>query len=108
MSGILVPCRRCARQVFSSELREGCCLDCRVDAALADLCVEHARLWRKRERYRSRGANADSIGRQVARLEDRMAARIAQMVPNQEAAAEQLRKTFERARLSRYEILGPR
>ena len=76
MTGILLPCRRCGRQVYSSAVRDGMCLDCRVDASLADLREEHLRLWRKRERYQGRGANVDSISRQIARLEDRMAHRI--------------------------------
>jgi NMD protein affecting ribosome stability and mRNA decay len=103
-TGILVPCRRCGRQVDSSTVREGLCLDCRVHAALADLRVEHGRLWRKRERYRAKRANADSIGRQIARLEDRMVQRIGDLVPDERAAAEQLRKTLEQARESRYDI----
>ena len=104
MTGILVPCRRCGRQVYSSAVRNGLCLDCRVDEALSDLRTEHARLWRKRDRYRAKGANADSIGRQVARLEDRMASRILELVPDEKGAAEQLKRTLERARSSRYDI----
>ena len=104
MSGILLSCRRCGKQVFSSEVREGHCLDCRVDAALADLRDEHLRLWRKRERYRARGANVDAIGRQIARLEDRMGARIADLVPEEKAAVAQLKRTLEKARSSRYDI----
>jgi len=102
--GILVPCRRCGRQVDSSEVREALCLDCRVRAATADLRAEHGRLWRKRERYRAKGANADSIGRQIARLEDRMAQRIGDLVTDERAAREQLRRTLEEARESRYDI----
>ena len=101
---ILVPCRRCGRQVMSSQVREGLCLDCRVELALAELRAEHARLWRKRERYRAQGANADSVSRQIARVEDRMAERIRELVPNQEQAVEQLRKALEQARGARYEI----
>jgi hypothetical protein len=101
---ILVPCRRCGRQVPSSQVRDGRCLDCRVDLALEELRFEHARLWRKRERYRARGANADSVGRQIARVEDRMAERIRELVPNQEQAVEHLRKALEQARGARYEI----
>lgn len=108
MTGILVPCRRCAEQVFSSTVRDGLCLNCYVESALAGLRSEHARLWRKRERYRSRGASTGSISRQIARIEDRMAARIAGIVPNEEAAVEQLRKTLEKARQARYDILGGR
>lgn len=104
MTGILVPCRRCGRQVYSSVVRNGLCLDCRVDEALSDLRTEHARLWRKRDRYRAKGANADSIGPQVARLEDRMASRIFELVPDEKEAAEQLKRTLERARSSRYDI----
>jgi hypothetical protein len=105
MSGILLNCRRCGRQVYSSEVREGLCLDCRVDAALADLVTEHGRLWRKRERYQSKGANAESIGRQIGRLEERMAARVVEMVPDEKAAAEQMRRTLEKARGARYDII---
>jgi hypothetical protein len=101
---ILVPCRRCGRQVMSAQVRDGLCLDCRVEMALSELREEHARLWRKRERYRSQGANTASIGRQIARVEDRMAERIRELVPNQEQAVEQLRKALEQARSSRYEI----
>ena len=104
MSGILLSCRRCGKQVFSSEVREGLCLDCRVDDAVADLRDEHLRLWRKRERYRANGANADSIGRQIARLEDRMASRILGLVPEEKVALEQLKRTLEKARSSRYDI----
>ncbi|MDQ6743569.1 MAG: hypothetical protein M3170_11920 [Candidatus Dormibacteraeota bacterium] len=101
---ILVPCRRCGRQVTSVQVREGLCLDCRVELALSELRTEHARLWRKRERYRTQGANADSVSRQIARVEDRMAERIRELVPNQEQAVEQLRKALEQARGARYEI----
>ncbi|HEY4025797.1 MAG TPA: hypothetical protein VGO86_05140 [Candidatus Dormibacteraeota bacterium] len=104
MSGILLSCRRCGKQVYSSEVREGLCLDCRVDAAVAELREEHLRLWRKRERYRAKGANVDAIGRQIARLEDRMASRIADMVSEEKVALEQLKRTLEKARSSRYDI----
>jgi hypothetical protein len=105
VTGILLSCRRCGRQVYSSAVRDGLCLDCRVDAALADLVAEHGRLWRKRERYRAKGANAESISRQVGRLEERMAARVVEMVPDEKAAAEQMRRTLEKARGARYDIL---
>jgi hypothetical protein len=75
-----------------------------VDAALAGLRDEHLRLWRKRERYRSSGANVEAIGRQIARLEDRMASRIVDLVPDEKAAMEQLKRTLEKARSSRYDI----
>ena len=104
MTGILLPCRRCGKQVFSSDVREGLCLDCRVDEALADLREEHLRLWRKRERYRAGKANTDSISRQIARLEDRMASRIVDLVPEEKAAMEHLKRTLEKARSSRYDI----
>jgi uncharacterized coiled-coil DUF342 family protein len=104
VTGILLPCRRCGRQVYSSEVRDGLCLECRVDAALADLRDEHLRLWRKRERYRSRGANVESISRQIARLEDRMATRIVGLVPEEKTALQQLERTLEKARQSRYDI----
>jgi ABC-type uncharacterized transport system ATPase component len=104
MGSILIPCRRCGRQVPSSQVRDGRCLDCRVDLALADLRDEHARLWRKRERYRAKGASADSVARQIARVEDRMAERVRELVPGQEQAAEYLRKTLEQAREARYQI----
>jgi uncharacterized coiled-coil DUF342 family protein len=108
VSGILLSCRRCGKQVFSPEVREGLCLSCRVDDAVADLRDEHLRLWRKRERYRSGGANTESIGRQIARLEDRMATRIVDLVPEEKAALEQLKRTLEKARSSRYDIRGIR
>jgi len=104
MTGILLPCRRCGNQIDSSAVRNGLCLDCRVDEAVADLRSEHTRLWRKRDRYRAKGANADSISRQVARVEERMAARIVELVPDEKQAAEQLKKTLEKARSSRYDI----
>ena len=104
MTGILVSCARCGRQVYSSELRNRLCLECRVDEALADLRDEHARLWRKRERYRAKGANDASISRQVARLEDRMASRIVDLVPEEKVAMEHLRRTLEKARSARYDI----
>ncbi len=104
MTGLLVPCRRCGKQVFSSEVRGGLCLDCRVDEALSELRTEHARLWRKRERYRSKGANADSISRQIGRTEERMATRIVELVSDEKQAAEYLKKTLEKARSSRYDI----
>lgn len=104
MSGILLPCRRCGRQVYSSEVRDGLCLECRVDSALADMRDEHLRLWRKRERYRARGANVDSISRQIARLENRMASRIVDLVPDEKTGLEHLERTLEKARQSRYDI----
>ena len=67
MSGILVFCRDCGKQVPSSETRDGKCLDCQVRRSVADLRDEHARLWRKRERYSSQHANVEQIGRQIAR-----------------------------------------
>ncbi|MDQ6772288.1 MAG: hypothetical protein M3024_04770 [Candidatus Dormibacteraeota bacterium] len=97
-------CRNCGREVPSSEMRDGLCLDCRVRADLAPLRDEHRRLWRKRERYRAQGANFGSIGRQVARVEDRMAERISALVPDLERATELLRGELEEARQSRYDI----
>src|SRR5919201_3632881 len=104
MTGILVFCRNCGKQVSSSEMRDGLCLDCRVSAALADLRAEHARLWRKRERYHSSGANAASIGRQVGRVENRMAEKIRELVSNDKQAGEYLKKELEAARNARYTI----
>ena len=105
---ILIPCHRCGRQVPSSQVREGRCVDCRVDAGLADLRDEHRRLWRKRERYRTQGANADSVGRQLGRVEERMAERIMALVSDKKVAVEQLEKTLEQARQSRYDIRSQR
>ena len=66
MSSILVFCRDCGRQVPSSETEDQLCLDCRVRRSMTDLRDEHARLWRKRERYRSHhGANVAQISRQI-------------------------------------------
>jgi ABC-type uncharacterized transport system ATPase component len=106
MSGILVFCGDCGRQVPSSQTRDGLCLDCQVRKSVADLRDEHARLWRKRERYRSRQANVEQIGRQIARIEDRMGQRIKEMVPNERQAVDLLRRELEAARGQRYTIKG--
>lgn len=106
MSGILVFCRECARQVPSSEMRDGLCLDCQVRRSVADLRAEHARLWRKRERYRAQRANVEQIGRQIARVEDRMAQRIKELISSERDAADHLRKELEAARGQRYTIKG--
>lgn len=106
MTGLVAPCRRCGRQVDSGQLRNGLCLDCRVHEAVASLRAEHARLWRKRERYRSAGGNVESIGRQIARVEDRMAAQIRGLVASDRQAAEYLKKELEEARDTRYLIGG--
>jgi hypothetical protein len=106
MSSILIFCRSCGRQVPSSQTRDGLCLDCRVRRSVADLRDEHARLWRKRERYRSHQANVEQIGRQIARVEDRMAQRIKELVSNEREAADLLRRELEAARGQRYTIKG--
>ncbi|MBO0685599.1 MAG: hypothetical protein J2P45_20780 [Candidatus Dormibacteraeota bacterium] len=104
MTGLVVFCRSCGRQVQSSEVRDGLCLDCRVTANLGDLRDEHRRLWLKRERYERQGANVASIGRQIARVEDRMAERIRELVPDEERGVELLKRELEQARQSRYDI----
>jgi hypothetical protein len=104
MSGILVFCRDCGKQVSSAEARDQLCVDCRVRRSVADLRDEHARLWRKRERYRGTGANVDQIGKQIARIEDRMAERIKTLVSNDRQATELLRRELEAARGQRYTI----
>lgn len=106
MSSILVFCRDCGKQVASSETRDGRCLECQVRHSVADLRDEHARLWRKRERYRSQNANVDQIGRQIGRVEDRMAQRIKELVPNDRQAVDYLKKELEAARGQRYTIKG--
>ncbi len=106
MSSILVFCRDCGKQVASSETREGRCLECQVTRSVADLRDEHARLWRKRERYRSHNANVEQIGKQIGRVEDRMAQRIKELVPNERQAVDLLRKELEAARGQRYTIKG--
>ena len=106
MSGILVACHRCGRQVPSSSLRDGVCVDCRLDRALEPLRQEHARLWRKRGRYRTTGANITAIGAQIGRVEQRMADRIREVVPGDREVAERLKTELERARQTRYEIRG--
>lgn len=106
MSGLLLFCRGCGKQVPSSQVRDGLCLDCQVVRSVADLRDEHARLWRKRERYRSRNANADQIGRQIARVEDRMAQRIKELVSNEREAIDYLRRELESARGQRYTVKG--
>jgi hypothetical protein len=103
---LVLICRDCARQVPSDQTKDGLCLDCRVRRAVADLRSEHARLWRKRERYRGSNANVEQIGRQIARVEDRMAQRIRAMVPGESAAADLLRRELEAARGQRYTIKG--
>ena len=106
MSAILIFCKACGKQVPSSEARDQLCLDCRVRRSVADLRDEHARLWRKRERYRSHQANVDQIGQQIARVEDRMGARIKELVSNERQAADLLRRELETARGQRYTIKG--
>ena len=106
MSSILVFCRDCGKQVSGSQTRNGVCLDCQVRRSVADLRDEHARLWRKRERYRSQNANVDQIGKQVARVEDRMAQRIKELVSNEREAIDLLRRELEAARGQRYTIKG--
>ncbi len=106
MSSILIFCKDCGKRVSSSEARDQLCLDCRVRRSVADLRDEHARLWRKRERYRSQKANIEQIGRQIARVEDRMGVRIKEMVPNERQAVDLLRRELEAARGQRYVIKG--
>lgn len=106
MSSILVFCKDCGKQVASSETRDGRCIDCQVRRSVADLRDEHARLWRKRERYRSQQANVEQIGRQIARVEDRMAQRIKEQVSNERQALDLLRRELEAARGQRYTIKG--
>ena len=106
MSSILIFCRDCAKQVPSAQTRDGRCLDCQVRVSVGDLREEHARLWRKRERYRSRQANVEQIGRQIGRVEDRMGQRIKELVPNERAAVDYLRRELEAARGQRYTIKG--
>ena len=106
MSSLLIFCRVCGKQVSSAQTREGMCLDCQVRRSVAELREEHARLWRKRERYRTRNANVDQIGRQIARTEDRMSQRIRELVPNEREAVDHLRRELEAARGQRYTIKG--
>src|SRR5437899_5861463 len=104
MSSLLIFCRDCGKQVPSSQTRNGLCLDCQVRRSVADLRNEHARLWRMRERYRSQNANVEQIGRQIARVEDRMGQRIKELVSNEREATYYLRKELEAARGQRYNI----
>ena len=106
MSSILIFCKDCGKQVPSAQARDQLCLDCRVRRSVADLRDEHARLWRKRERYRGRQANIEQIGRQIARVEDRMGTRIKELIPNERQAADLLRRELEAARGQRYVIKG--
>jgi len=106
MSGIVVFCRDCGKQVSSSETRDGICVDCQVRRLVSELRDEHARLWRKRDRYRTQHANVEQIGRQIARVEDRMAQRIKGLVSNERQAADLLRRELEAARGQRYTIKG--
>lgn len=106
MSSLLVFCRDCGKQVSSGQTRNGLCVECQVRHSVADLRDEHARLWRKRERYRSQNANIDQIGHQIARVEDRMALRIKELVSNEREAVDLLRRELEAARGQRYTIKG--
>jgi len=106
VSTILIFCRDCAKQVPSAQTRDGRCLDCQVRVSVADLREEHARLWRKRERYRNQQANVEQIGRQIGRVEDRMGQRIKELVPNEREAVDYLRRELEAARGQRYTIKG--
>ena len=106
MSSILIFCKDCGKQIHSSDARDQLCLDCRVRRSVSDLRDEHARLWRKRERYRGIQANVEQIGRQIARVEDRMATRIKELVPNERQAADLMRRELEAARGQRYVIKG--
>jgi hypothetical protein len=106
MSSILIFCRDCAKQVPSAQTHDGRCLDCQVRVSVTDLREEHARLWRKRERYRSQHANVEQIGRQIGRVEDRMGQRIKELVPNERQAVDYLRRELEAARGQRYTIKG--
>jgi hypothetical protein len=103
---ILVFCRDCGKQIASSQTREGRCVECQVRRSVADLRDEHARLWRKRERYRTQNANVEQIGRQIGRVEDRMALRIKELVPNEREAVDLLKRELEAARGQRYTIKG--
>jgi hypothetical protein len=104
VSSLLIFCRVCGKQVSSAQTRDGMCLDCQVRRSVAGLREEHARLWRKRERYRTQNANVEQIGRQIARTEDRMAQRIRELVPNEREAVDHLRRELEAARGQRYTI----
>jgi hypothetical protein len=106
VSSILIFCKDCGKQVPNAEARDQLCLDCRVRGSVADLRDEHARLWRKRERYRSNKANVEQIGHQIARIEDRMGTRIKELVSNERQAADLLRRELETARGQRYVIKG--
>jgi hypothetical protein len=106
VSSILVFCRDCGKQIASSQTRDGRCVECQVRRSVADLRDEHARLWRKRERYRTQNANVDQIGRQIGRVEDRMAQRIKELVPNEREAVDLLKRELEAARGQRYTIKG--
>jgi hypothetical protein len=106
VSSILIFCKDCGKQGPSAEASDQLCLDCRVRRSVADLRDEHARLWRKRERYRGSQANVEQIGRQIARVEDRMGTRIKELVSNERQAADLLRRELEAARGQRYTIKG--
>ena len=106
MSALLIFCRDCGKQVPSSHTKNGYCMDCQVRRTVADLRDEHARLWRKRERYRTQNANVEQIAKQIARVEDRMGQRIKELVPNHREAVDHLRRELEAARGQRYTIKG--
>src|SRR3989442_3665432 len=97
MSALLIFCRDCGKQVPSSQTKGGYCVDCQVRRSVTDLRDEHARLWRKRERYRATNANVDQIARQIARVEDRIAQRIKELVPNDRQTPDHLRRELQAA-----------
>ena len=103
---LLIFCRDCGRQVPSEKTRDARCIECQVRVAVAELRDEHARLWRKRERYRGTNANVEQVGRQIGRVEDRMAQRIKELVSNERQAVDLLRHELEAARGQRYAIRG--
>jgi hypothetical protein len=102
---LLVPCRRCHRQVPSTRLQDQVCADCRVQFGLADLRKELGRLWRKRERYSAHHASTASIDRQIERVQLKVAERIESLLPGHpEEWMPQFEATMERARADRYDL----
>jgi len=90
--------------VDSGEMRHRLCLDCQVEGAVSNLRQEHARLTRKRERYRRSGANLEPIREQLAKVEARMARRIGEIVSDGRRAAQLLEDELRAAHDARYEL----
>ncbi len=90
MSGLIVFCTRCRREVPLGETREGLCARCRVDDATREGRAEVKRLEEKQRRYQARGADISSLERQLDRTRQRLVRDAYNVLPDKEALAELL------------------